>query len=281
MLSDTILFYPTLIGYCLAYYFAAGFAINIGYHRCLSHRSFELWRPFKYLIVTLGLPAGTPVQWVGNHRFHHQNADLLGDPHSPVRDGYWHAHVGWYIGTNNVLLCMIYSLAGPLRTIYDGWNRPRTNLSHNHLASEIQRDNYLNFLSRPLPFMLACWTQTILLFGISYYFWNATGVAALWITLIVIYNLGDCIDSIAHLHGEKPYQSTSNARNNAWLGILTLGEGWHANHHAFPSSAKHGLLIGQFDGAWQIVRLLEFLKIARNLKIPDENTIRRRLEGAS
>ena len=280
MLSEALYSYPSLLAYCFAYYLAAGFAINIGYHRCLSHRSFDLWRPFKYLVVTLGLPAGTPVQWVGNHRFHHQNADQLGDPHSPVQDGYWYAHVGWYIGTRNIPLCVMYSLAGPLRALYDGWNRPRTNLVHNDLAREVSADRYFSFVSRPIPFMLACWFHTLLFFGIAYALWNVTGVAALWITLAVIYNLGDSIDSIAHLHGDKPYQSIANARNNAWLGILTLGEGWHANHHAFPSSAKHGLLRGQFDASWQMVRLLEFFRLARDIRLPEQDAIRRKLNGA-
>jgi stearoyl-CoA desaturase (delta-9 desaturase) len=281
MLAETAYFYPTLIAYCAAYYLAAGLAINVGYHRCLTHRSFELWRPFKYLVVTLGLPAGTPVQWVGNHRFHHQNADADGDPHSPVRDGFWYAHAGWYIGTRSLPLCMLYSLAGPLRTIYDGGNRPRTNLAHNDLAREIQQDSYLSFVSRPVPFMLACWLHALLFFGIAYFLWYATGVAALWLTLVFIYNLGECIDSVAHLSGDKPYDDAmGNARNNAWLGIMTLGEGWHANHHAFPSSAKHGLLKGQFDAAWHMIRLLELLGIARDLRTPEQDAIGRKLNGA-
>lgn len=277
MLSESAYFYPALIAFCLAYYLTAGLAINVGYHRCLAHRSVELWRPFKYLLVTLGLPAGTPVQWVGNHRFHHQNADAPGDPHSPVLDGYWHAHVGWYIGTKNLPLCVAYSLAGPLRSLYDGWNRPRTNLAYVDLAPDVQADRYLSFVSRPVPFTITCWMQTAVVFAGALLLFGVTGVAVLWLTLVIIYNLGDAIDSVAHLYGDRPFEAIDNARNSFWLGVLALGEGWHANHHAFPASAKHGLLHGQFDPAWYMIRLLQFLRLARNPKLPDADAIRRKL----
>ena len=88
---------------CAGYYFGAGLAICIGYHRVLSHRSAVLSKGLERLFVTLGLPAGTPIQWAGNHRFHHAHADQPDDPHSP-RDGFWHAHNGWYIGRKDALL---------------------------------------------------------------------------------------------------------------------------------------------------------------------------------
>ena len=111
---------------CAGYYFGAGMAICIGYHRVISHRSAVLSKGLERLLVTLGLPAGTPIQWAGNHRFHHAHADQADDPHSP-RDGFWHAHNGWYIGRKDVLPCVLYALAGPLRILFDGVHRPRSN----------------------------------------------------------------------------------------------------------------------------------------------------------
>src|SRR3977135_1286281 len=128
--------------YCLLYYFLAGLAINLGYHRCLAHRSLRLPRWFEALLITLGLPAGTPIQWAGNHRYHHRFADLDKDPHSPNRRGFWYAHVGWYIGTSNPFLCLTYSLAGPFRTLIDAWHRPRSNQEYNALAPDVQTDPY-------------------------------------------------------------------------------------------------------------------------------------------
>lgn len=120
--------------YFLCYYILAGLAINLGYHRTLTHRSLKLCKWFERTVVSLGLPAGTPIQWAGIHRFHHANAETAEDPHSPHHRGFWYAHVGWYIPTRRVWICFLYSLAGPIRTLFDGWNRPRINQQFNHLA---------------------------------------------------------------------------------------------------------------------------------------------------
>jgi stearoyl-CoA desaturase (delta-9 desaturase) len=268
MRNAAFIYWFALGAYCFAYYLAAGLAINVAYHRCLSHRSLRLKKSFERFFVLLGLPAGTPVQWVGNHRFHHRQTDTSVDPHSPVRGGFWHAHVGWYIGTKNAFWCFLYSIAGPLRIVFDGWHRPRTNRRHDHLARDVSEDGFYRLLSRPLPFMIACWLHALVPFGGAYLGWGFAGVAALWLTLVAVYNLGDAIDSVAHLYGARPFRAGHFARNNTFLGILALGEGWHANHHVFPSSARHGLFAGQFDAAWLMIRLLEKLKIAREIKVP-------------
>jgi len=109
-----------LIAGFLGYHLMTGLAIGLGYHRVLTHRAVTLPRWFERFIITLGLPAGTPIQWAGNHRRHHAKTDQPGDPHSPVVDGFWFAHVGWYIQSRRPLVCLLYSLAGPLRTLYDG-----------------------------------------------------------------------------------------------------------------------------------------------------------------
>ncbi|MGI9055710.1 MAG: acyl-CoA desaturase [Pyrinomonadaceae bacterium] len=271
------IYWFSLFAYCFVFYLAAGLAINIAYHRGLSHRSFELKKPFERFFVLLGLPAGTPVQWVGNHRFHHRHTDENIDPHSPVKDGFWFAHNGWYTGTKNPFVCFLYSVAGPLRMIFDGWNRPRTNLQYNNLAADISGDKFYSFFSRPIPFMFACWLHVLIWFGFAYRVWGIFGFAALWVTLVFIYNIGDAIDSFAHLYGARPFAANHFARNNKWLGILTLGEGWHANHHVFPSSAKHGLLPNQFDAVWKIIGLFEKLKIIKNVRIPNAEQINSKL----
>src|SRR5690349_7015059 len=99
-----------LWSYCVGYVLLAVFAINVTYHRCLSHRSLKLNKLLERAFVTLGLPAGTPIQWAGNHRFHHTHTDVPGDPHSPLLDGFWYAHVGWYLGTKKWGWCLLYSL---------------------------------------------------------------------------------------------------------------------------------------------------------------------------
>jgi stearoyl-CoA desaturase (delta-9 desaturase) len=267
--------------YCFGYYAAADLAINVGYHRVLSHRSARLSPWLERLAVTLGLPAGTPIQWAGNHRHHHRHADAPGDPHSPNRDGFWHAHVGWYLGTKSPAACLLYSLAGPLRTLFDGWHRPRTNLQFHHLAPDVAADSYYRLVSRPVPFLLACTLHTSVFFGLAFLGWGVIGVAALWATLVVVYNLGDAIDSMAHLVGRQPFGSAHRARNHWLLGYLTWGEGWHANHHEFPGSARHGLLPGQPDPTFAVLRAFERLGWASDLKLPDPALVRRHLTWSS
>jgi stearoyl-CoA desaturase (delta-9 desaturase) len=266
-----------LILFCFGYFLTAGLAINVGYHRCLSHRSFRLKKWLERTFITLGLPAGTPVQWTGNHRFHHRHADDSRDPHSPIQCGFWHAHVGWYIGSNNPFVCAVYSLAGPLRMLFDGWNRPRTNQQHNALAADVATDRYYNWISQPAPFFAACLLHALIPFGLVFLLWGLVSIAALWATLIAIYNIGDSIDSFAHIYGDRPFKANHLARNNRILGYLALGEGWHANHHTFPGSARHGLLPGQFDGAWLLIRLLNLAGLADSIVLPDSHSIRQRL----
>jgi fatty-acid desaturase len=257
----------SLVIFCFAYYLFAGIALSVGYHRVLVHHSAKLTKWFERLIITIGLPAGTPIQWVGNHRYHHAHTDVQGDPHSPHVDGFWYAHNGWYINSKNPLICFLYSIAGPIRTIIDSWNRPRTNQQYVYLAKDIEADAYYKFISKPLPYMVIVLLNLSFTFGTAYFLWSYTGVCALWITSIIVYNLGDSVDSIGHLYGKKMIDGNNNSRNNLLLGILVFGDGWHSNHHKYPASAKHGMYKGQMDIGWYLIKLFALLGIATEIKI--------------
>jgi stearoyl-CoA desaturase (delta-9 desaturase) len=259
----------------------AGLAINVTYHRCLSHRSFRLAPWFARLLVTVGLPAGTPIQWVGNHRFHHGHTDVEGDPHSPLRDGFWFAHVGWYLGTHRTFPCVVYALAGPLRILFDGWHRPRTNQQHRALAQDIAQDPYYRFVSSPGPYLALCWLHAALLLSLAYAGWGSAGLVAAWAVSVFVFNAGDSIDSVAHLWGQRPYEAEHRARNGWAMALVTLGEGWHANHHTFPSSARHGLLSGQFDFTWHVIQGLRVLGLAQDLRVPSPAEVAVRLRSVS
>lgn len=268
---------PAMLLIAVSYFLLAGISIGLGYHRMLAHRSVRFPRWFERLIITLGLPAGTPIQWAGNHRQHHATTDLPGDPHSPI-DGFWHAHVGWYLGTKQVLPCVLYALAGPLRTLFDGAWRPRTNQQHNKLAPDVAADPWFRFVSRPLPYLAFAVLHVGAWFGLAAWAWGLWGVALLWGLLVLIYNVGDGVDSVAHLVGDRPYPSALHrARNNRLLGLLALGDGWHANHHEFPHSARHGLLPGQLDWTWGVIKLLEWIGLARDIKLPAPGAVKARL----
>jgi stearoyl-CoA desaturase (delta-9 desaturase) len=214
--------------------------------------------------VLLGLGAGTPIQWAGNHRAHHRWADTPNDPHSPILDGFWWAHTGWYLGNRRRWAAVFYAAAGPLRTLFDGWYRPRSNHQYDALANDVAADPFYRWISRPLPYL----TGSIVLAGVplavAYAVWHVAGVVAVWLTFLLAYNVGDAIDSVAH---QAP---AHGAVNHRVLGWLALGEGWHANHHAHPWSARHGLTAGQVDWTWQIIRLLRALRLATDVRTASE-----------
>jgi fatty-acid desaturase len=260
--------------FAFMYYLLAGLAVNLGYHRVLSHRSVRLAKWLERSLVILGLPAGTPVQWAGNHRYHHAHTDTKLDPHSPWHRGFWYAHVGWYLGSANVLLCVLYSLAGPLRMLVDAWMRPRTNQEYNTLAGDVASDPWYGWISRPGPYAVAMHLHAAVPAALAWFTWGWMGVAGFWITLAALYNMGDAIDSVSHIYGSMLPGQRDSSRNSLVMGILILGEGWHANHHRFPRSAKHGLGRRQFDWTWQVILALKALGLARDIHLPTTQDLR-------
>jgi stearoyl-CoA desaturase (delta-9 desaturase) len=259
---------PSIVWFIVAYYLLAGLGVNLGYHRVLSHRSLKLPKWPERALVIIGLPAGTPVQWAGNHRYHHAHTDTPLDPHSPVHNGFWYAHVGWYLGSSNELLCFLYCVAGPLRMLVDAWMRPRTNQQFNTLAPDVSQDSWFCFLSRPWPYAAAMHLHFFIPALFTVYFWGLGGPLVFWLTLVALYNMGDAIDSVSHMVGQELPGQRDHSRNSFLMGILILGEGWHANHHRYPWSAKHGLQRGQFDWTWQVIRALRALRLAHEVRVP-------------
>lgn len=260
----------------LGYWLLAGLAINLAYHRTLTHRSLRLWRPLERLLVTAGLPAGTPIQWVGNHRRHHARADVEGDPHSPARDGFWWAHVGWYLGTKRLVPCVLYALGGPLRVLFDGVWRPRTGLEHCHLAPDVAADPWYRFVSRPGPYLAFALLHLAATLGGAWALFGWPGVAAQWVAMVLVFNLGDAIDSLTHAstagEGGEVEGPEGLAKDGLLLGLLTLGEGWHRGHHEAPWSARHGLRPGQPDGIHALIRLLELVGLASEVRVASRPT---------
>ncbi|HLX85908.1 MAG TPA: acyl-CoA desaturase [Terriglobales bacterium] len=255
-------------GFALTYYLLAGLGVNLGYHRVLSHRSLTLPKWLERALVTIGLPAGTPVQWAGNHRYHHMHTDTALDPHSPRHRGFWYAHVGWYLGSGNTALCILYSLAGPVRMLLDAWMRPRTNQEYNGLARDVAADSYYAWVSHPESYAVLMHLHLGIAVIVAVWGWGLSGVVGLWLIQVVLYNLGDAIDSIAHLYGNTLPGQRDTSRNSLLMGLLILGEGWHANHHRFPWSAKHGLGPGEFDWTWQVIQALRAAGLAREIRVP-------------
>lgn len=241
-------------------YATMGIGVSVCFHRLLTHRSFKTYPAIRYAMAVLGSMAGQgPVTaWVSIHRRHHSFSDHPGDPHSPhVRHGaptgglrgLWHSHFGWF---------MNYDMPNPL-----------------FYAKDILRDRGLMFISRSYFVWVAL---GVLLPGCVSFVMNGavfafiTGV--LWggfLRLFVTSQLTSSINSLCHLAGARAFNTTDKSVNNAALGILVFGEGWHNNHHRFPSSAALGLKPSEVDFGYCFIVALRVLRLAWNVKCAGEN----------
>ncbi|MEA2435443.1 MAG: hypothetical protein QOG54_2900 [Actinomycetota bacterium] len=252
----------------LGFYALTGLGVTVGYHRLFTHRSFEAVRPLKIALAIAGSMSlqGSLIDWVAAHRRHHAYSDKEGDPHSPHLDegagaagvirGLWHAHVGW--------------LVSPERTDLKRW------------APELLKDDDLVRIHRNFPLItLATFLLPGLLgLAITRSVWGGI-TAFLWGTLARIFFLHHVtwsINSVCHFYGKRPFLNDDFSTNNWVLSILSFGESWHNNHHAFPSSAIHGIGRGQVDMSARLIRIFESLKWARGVKIASPKQLAEKLQ---
>lgn len=251
-----------LFAYCLLLYCIGGVSASVTYHRILAHRIATLQPLLRKVLLVLALPVGPPIQWVGAHRQHHRFADKPGDPHSPLVDGFWYAHCGWYIGSKNTFVCILYALSGVFRMYFDGYWRPRTNQQYKHKALDIQQDPFCEWLNRKRVYAGIMWAYGTVLIIIAYLFWKIDGIAAVWLTVGMIYNLGDSINSCNH-RSDTSKAAHHHAGNNTLLAYLTFGEGWHGNHHDQADQANLGEIHGKVDLGFQFMTLLSYLGVLK------------------
>ena len=234
----------------LGLYLVRMFAITAFYHRYFSHKTFRTSRPVQFLFALLGATATQrgPLWWAAHHRNHHRCSDRQGDAHSP-NDGFWWSHVGWF-------------------------------LSHRHfqadysLVSDLERYPELRWLDRhdmAVPVALA-----LLLYGVGALLeWVApqSGTSGwqmvVWgyfISTVVLIHASLCINSLAHRFGSVRYRTGDNSRNNLFLALITLGEGWHNNHHYYPASARQGFYWWEVDISYYLLKLMEKCGLIWNLR---------------
>jgi stearoyl-CoA desaturase (delta-9 desaturase) len=231
--------------------------ITVGYHRLLAHRAFSTSSPVVALLAILGSMAtqGAPVYWVSNHRRHHRYSDEPGDPHSPHRNGdrvltgwrgFLHAHIGWMF-THELTNSVEFS----------------RDLLQSRLIGSINR-RYWTWvvLGLALPTCIGLAIEHTWAGAIDGFIWGAG------VRLFISYHLTSSINSITHLFGYRTYATEERSRNNLWLGIPTLGEAWHNNHHAFPTSAKFGLQWWEVDVGWLFIRFLGLIGLAGSIRTP-------------
>lgn len=247
-----------IVGYLLT-----GIGITVGFHRLFTHRSFDAPAVIRMTFGVLGSMAvqGPLLRWVAQHRVHHQHSDDIGDPHSPhgygsgplaVLRGFWHAHAGWLMDAERRDLARY---CGDLRK--------------DRVASFVSRHFILwVFLGLALPPLIA---------GLATWSWSGALLGFLWgslVRVLLVHHTTWSINSVCHLWGSRPFSTNDQSRNNAVFGVLAMGEGWHNNHHAFPTSARHGLRWWEFDGSYWIIRSLQFIGLAWNVKVPERAAVR-------
>lgn len=226
----------------LLYWLTIGFGISLGYHRLHTHRGFKLPLWMEHLFAVFGALTleGGPIFWVATHRIHHQKSDQPGDPHSP-RDGAWWAHIGWIL--------------------FGEANHNRTKAMAKY-APDLARDPFYVWLNN------YHWVPMVIL-GAGLYLWGGLSVFLWAICLRVTLGLHATwlVNSATHLWGSRRFPTRDDSRNNLWVALLTFGEGWHNNHHAHPTSARHGLAWYEIDLSWYTLKLMRVLGIARNIQV--------------
>jgi stearoyl-CoA desaturase (delta-9 desaturase) len=237
------------------YWIATGLGISMGYHRLHTHRSYKVPTALEYFFAVCGTLTleGGPIFWVATHRVHHQNSDQDGDPHSP-RDGGWWAHAGWILlgetKHNNTRLMSKY-------------------------APDLAKDRFYVWLNNyhwvPIVvlgvLLLALGGLPMILWGVC--FRVVFGLHATWL-----------VNSATHMWGSRRFSTRDDSRNNWWVALLTFGEGWHNNHHAHPTSARHGLAWYELDHSWILISVLKFFGIAKSIKVASIRSVSAAREAA-
>ncbi len=223
--------------------------VTLCFHRLLAHRSFYVPKWLEYLLTLFGSLAmqGGPVKWVATHRVHHAYSDRPSDPHSPIR-GFWWAHMLWLFSYDEL------------------FDEPK-NVAR--FAPDLAKDKVHMFLDRTgglqavaLGTILFAWG------GLPFLIWG------LFVRAVFVYHSTWLVNSAAHLWGYQTYDTNEGSRNNWWVAVLTFGEGWHNNHHAYLHSAAHGLRWWEFDITYVAIRLLGWVRLAKRIRLPQGNPAR-------
>jgi stearoyl-CoA desaturase (delta-9 desaturase) len=216
------------------------FAITAGYHRYFSHRAYRTSRAFQLALAVLGASAAQkgPLWWAAHHRDHHRHSDRPEDVHSPVQRGFWWSHVGWILARR-----------------YDATKVER--------IKDFARYPELRFVDRWCHlFPVALGTGLFLAGGLPALLWG------FFVSTVVLWHATFSINSLAHVLGGRRYETGDGSRNSLALALLTFGEGWHNNHHFWPSTASQGFFWWEVDLSYAALRVLAALRIVRDLRSP-------------
>jgi len=240
---------PAAVAVALVAYLVRMFAITGFYHRYFSHRTFKTSRPWQFVFGLLGASAVQrgPLWWAAHHRYHHANSDKAADIHSPTQHGFWRSHMGWFLS--------IKGYAPDLRFVRDLLTFPE-----------------LRWLDRFDILIPAVLGLSMFLLGVllSHLGLKTNGLQMLvwgfFISTVVCWHATYTINSLSHLFGRQRYRTGDTSRNNWFLAIVTLGEGWHNNHHYYPMAARQGFYWWEYDVTFYLLKLMSWLGLIWDLK---------------
>jgi stearoyl-CoA desaturase (Delta-9 desaturase) len=236
-------------------YVLSALGTSVGFHRLLTHRSFETYRAVKYVLAILGTLSvqGSVVRWVASHRKHHAHADSEGDPHSPHVEGggffaglmgLWHAHMGWLLTRGHG--------ADPAR-----------------YARELLEDRGMRVIGRAFPLIVLAGLIVPFTIGLGLGGTVEAGLAALvcggFARIFLWHHVTFSINSLCHVFGSRQFETRDRSTNLFWLALPSMGEAWHNNHHAFPRSARHGLRWWQLDPSAVVIHAMASVGLAWNV----------------
>ena len=230
--------------------------VGLGWHRLLTHRSFKAPKWLEYLLSIFASMSmqDAPDKWIATHRIHHAFVETEKDPHS-TRFGFWWAQIGWVVW---------------------GTAQDHDAATMKRYVPDLLKDKGHVLISR--FYLVPIVVSAFILFVIGGWSMVVWGVFA---RVVVGWHTTWFVNSLSHIYGSRPHETTDFSTNNWFVALLTFGEGWHNNHHAFPTSARHGLEWHQFDMNWIAIRIFEKLGWAKQIKLPDIKVIGEELKQAA
>jgi stearoyl-CoA desaturase (delta-9 desaturase) len=232
----------------LLWWISGSLGIGMGFHRLLTHRGYKTPKAVEYFLTFCGLLAleGGAINWVVTHRIHHSKTDTIGDPHTP-RDGGWWAHMGW---------------------ILTGTAQQHDDETMQRYAPDLMKDPVHVWMNRLyfVPLILS----GIALLAIGGWPMMFVGV---FLRVTVGLHFTWLVNSATHMWGKRRFATRDDSTNSWWVALLTFGEGWHNNHHAYPRAARHGLRWYEIDFNWYGIRALQMLGLARSIRLISKQQI--------
>ncbi len=234
--------WQALVAAIVLWWISASLGVGMGFHRLLTHRGYKTPKLVEYFITVCGLLAleGGAINWVVTHRIHHAHTDGPGDPHTP-RDGGWWAHIGWML---------------------KGTAQSHGRETMERYAPDMMKDRFHvlanNYYWVPIIFL---GIGLLALGGWSFVLW------AVFFRITFNFHSTWLVNSATHMWGRRRFATRDDSTNNWWVALLTFGEGWHNNHHAYPTAARHGLAWYEIDLNWWGIRTLQFLRLASGVKL--------------